>query len=205
MGDTAKQVVDGRRRVTVASDGAIFMEMRAPRYQVVEDWVGAGLDEVLAALGIGRETLDPRVAPVIADAGGPFVTIALRSEDDLAAIVPDQPAILDISDRLDLTGVYVCVLDPAPGRAATTRMFAPRFSIPAESATGMAAGALGAVLHDICGRSGPVFLIEQGRHMTPPSPSLLEVRLALKDGRVSAITAGGRAVLRSARCLELPS
>ena len=205
VGDTAKKVVDGRRRVTVSPDGAIFMEMRAPRYQAAGDWVGVDLGEVLAALGIGREMLDPRVDPVIADAGGPFLTLALRHQRDLAAIAPDQGAILSISERLNLTGIYAYVLDPAPGRVATTRMCAPRFGRPEERATGLAAGALGAVLHDMCGRPGPVVLIEQGRHMSPPSPSLLDVRLALKDGRVSAITTGGRAVLRSARCIELPS
>lgn len=204
-GETAKEIVDGRRKIFVAPDGAIFMEMRAPRYRKPEDWGGISLDEVLAALKLDPDMLDQRSAPILADAGGPFVTIAVRDPEDLEAIVPNQAAILDISERLDLTGIYAYALDPAPERAATTRMFAPRYGIPEESATGMAAGALGAVLHDIVGRIGPDFLIEQGRHMPQPSPSLLDVRLALTGARVTGITTGGRAVLRSARCIELQS
>ncbi|OYU43231.1 MAG: hypothetical protein CFE44_19535 [Burkholderiales bacterium PBB4] len=53
-------------------------------------------------------------------------------------------------------------------------MFAPRYGIDEESATGTAASPLGALLlaanHDV----GPCW-IEQGRFMTPSSPSRIEV------------------------------
>ena len=203
VGETFKEVVDGRRKVVVDPDGAIFMEMRGPRFETVDGWDRVTREDVLAALGLDQDRLDPRVPPVLADAGGPFLTIAVRDPADLTAIRPDQEAILRISEQLDLTGFYAYALDPAPDRAATARMFAPRYGIPEESATGMAAGALGAVLHDFAGRDTTVLLIEQGRHMTPPSPSLLEVRLDLAGGCATRVITGGRAVIRSARCFGL--
>lgn len=204
-GETTKEIADGLRRVTVAPDGSIFMEQRKPRYVAAADWSGADLDAVLSAFGLRPAQLDPRLDPVLADAGGAFVMIALESERDLAALRPDQAELTRISEALDLIGFYAFVLDPGPGRAATARMFAPRYGIPEESATGMAAGALGGVLHDFAGRRGPTFLIEQGRHMSPPSPSLLEVHVSLANDRVASITTGGRGVLRSARCISIRS
>lgn len=203
VGETFKELADGRRKILIAPDGAIFMAMGAPRYLHSQAWSGVTVEQLLAALGLAREQLDPRVEPVLADAGGPFITVPVRTQDDLAALQPDQAAILRISDQLALTGLYVYALDPAPDRVATARMFAPRYGIPEESATGMAAGALGAVLYDFAGRAGPDFLIEQGRHMTPASPSRLRVQLDLTEGRISGITTGGRGLLRAARCISL--
>ena len=203
FGETAKQIVDGRRKVTVTEDGSIFMEQREPRYRKPSSREGVGVGDLLTAFGISARQLDARVEPVIADAGGAFAMLALNEEDDLAALKPDQPQLVRISDALGLTGFYVFVLDPGRGRAATARMFAPGYGIPEESATGMAAGALGALLRDILHRRDPVFLIEQGRHMDPPSPSLLEVRASSGDGRATTITTGGRGVLRSARCVAV--
>lgn len=83
---------------------------------------------------------------------------------------------------------------PEDGVDATTRMFAPQFGIPEERATGMAAGALGAFLHDFLGL-GPGLRIEQGRYMTPTAPSLIEVGLDFADDRVVGVMAGGEATV----------
>ncbi|SON56726.1 Phenazine biosynthesis protein PhzF like [Hartmannibacter diazotrophicus] len=204
-GKTSKEIQDGVRRIVV-TDNEIFMAQREPRYRFQAEWTGVRLTDVLAALGLTPSQLDATFEPLIADAGGPFIMIALRGEADLAGVVPDQAALLAISETLDLTGFYLFAADPASGAGdVTTRMFAPRYGIPEESATGMAAGALGAVLHDIAGRPGPEFRIEQGRHMRPASPSLLKVRLGLSgDGHARDVMTGGAAALRAARQVAAP-
>ena len=62
-----------------------------------------------------------------------------------------------------------------------------------EAATGMAAGPLGCYLYDKMGVHKEVFHIGQGHLMQPPSPSVIEVRLTVTDGRISGLLAGGKA------------
>jgi predicted PhzF superfamily epimerase YddE/YHI9 len=62
----------------------------------------------------------------------------------------------------------------AEGNAVSARMFAPRYGIDEESATGMAAAPLACLLHDRLRIAGDTIVIEQGMFMAPPSPSLLE-------------------------------
>ena len=60
-----------------------------------------------------------------------------------------------------------------------------------ESATGMAAGPLACVLHDHLHIEKDTLLIEQGRFMEPASPSLITVELAIKNGEIQNLMAGG--------------
>jgi predicted PhzF superfamily epimerase YddE/YHI9 len=72
-------------------------------------------------------------------------------------------------------------------------MFAPRYGINEESATGMAAGPLACYLYDKMGINKDVFLIEQGHFMKSPSPSFITVKLNLQDGKITGLIAGGKA------------
>ena len=79
----------------------------------------------------------------MASTGNAFLIVGVRSAGDLEDLTPDFEAIERISDALDLIGFYVFTTDGLePGDDATARMFAPRFGIREESATGMAAGPL---------------------------------------------------------------
>lgn len=63
-------------------------------------------------------------------ADGEHLLIGVACAADLAAIVPDQDAIVRISEALDLIGLYVFAITTGSGPAhATTRMFAPRYGI----------------------------------------------------------------------------
>ena len=190
-GATSKQTVDGRRRILVR-DGAVFMEQRAPRYQAEVDWADVTQTEVLAALGLTADQLDSRTPPQVVDTGNRFMLVGVAEESGLARIAPDQQAIARISEALDLIGFYVFAVTSGSGLAhATARMFAPRYGIPEESATGMAAGPLACLLHDVIGDRRTHFVIEQGRFMTEPSISRILVDLEVKEGRITGLMAGG--------------
>ena len=190
-GATSKQTVDGPRRILVR-EGAVFMEQRAPRYQAEVDWPEVTQAEVLAALGLSADRLDSRAPPQVVDTGNRFVLVAVAEESGLARIAPDQQAIARISEALDLIGFYVFAVTSGSGLAhATARMFAPRYGIPEESATGMAAGPLACLLHDVIGDRRTHFVIEQGRFMTEPSISRILVDLEVKEGRITGLMAGG--------------
>ncbi len=139
-------------------------------------------------------------APVIASTGGRFLMVEVSTKSALAAISPDQERILEISKALDLVGYYVYSREAnSPEHAAIARMFAPAYGIAEESATGMAAGALGALLCQSEATQFPASLvIEQGQLMEAPSPSLISVKL---DSKTGAPVIGGTAVVVEERQL----
>lgn len=192
-GATSKQTVEGPRRIHVR-EGAVFMEQQAPSYLTQADWAGTAVTEtdVLAAVGLSANRLDLRVAPQIVDTGNRFLLIGVASEAELSALAVDQAAVARISDALDLIGFYVFFVTGEEGFAhATTRMFAPRYGILEESATGMAAGPLACLLHDALGDRRTHFVIEQGRFMASPSVSRILVDLHVKGSRITGLMAGG--------------
>ncbi|MCR8827862.1 PhzF family phenazine biosynthesis protein [Pseudosulfitobacter koreensis] len=202
-GPTSKHTVDGPRRIHVR-DGAVFMEQRAPRYLTQADWAGTGVAQVdvLAAIGLSADRLDLRVAPQVVDTGNRFLLIGVASEGDLAGLSVDQGAVARISDALDLIGFYVFAVTGDRGLShATTRMFAPRYGIPEESATGMAAGPLACLLHDVLGDRRTHFVIEQGRFMPSPSVSRILVDLEIEGGGIASLMAGGEG--QTARTLQI--
>ncbi|MEW5684007.1 MAG: PhzF family phenazine biosynthesis protein [Pseudomonadota bacterium] len=189
----SKETIDGLREVRVEGASA-SMQQLAPRYAPVD------VDAVLGALGVTSAEVDPRFAPVRVDTGNGFILVGLRRVSSLAGLRPDLAALEALSEQYDLVGFYVFADDGEGVFAATTRMFAPRYGIPEEAATGMAAGPLGCLLHD---RGDPrrTLVIEQGRFMTPASPSRLEVTLVVEAGRISSVNVAG--VVRRIETLSL--
>ena len=161
------------------------MAQRAPRIELVPR--GAALAaELCASLGLAERDV------YVVDTGNLFALFEVGDSADLQALRPDFAAIAALSERLGLVGYYVFSRRGAgPGRAATTRMFAPRYGIDEEAATGMAAGPLACLLHELYGL-GPTLLIEQGAWMATPSPSAIEVRLELRGEAITGLFAGGR-------------
>jgi PhzF family phenazine biosynthesis protein len=109
-----------------------------------------------------------------------------------------------VSDALDLIGYYIFTTDSEHAeRDATTRMFAPRYGIKEESATGMAAGPLVSYLFDVLDMKKKRFLIQQGSFMDKPSPSLIIVDLTLEKGEIIKIMAGGKGQLSSKMVVDI--
>lgn len=193
-GRMSKETIDGVREILVDGDMA-YMEQRAPSYSQVSD-----VEQVRASLRLPKTaSLD---SVTIANTGNSFLLIALENAAAVAGIKPDQALVRKISDQYDLIGYYVFSTETAlPGRHAGARMFAPRYGIDEESATGMAAGPLACFLHDHFNIDATTFLIEQGRLMQPPSPSVIKVDLRLDGKSISGLMAGGRG--RSKKVVEV--
>ncbi len=203
-GVTSKMTVDGPRKIIIKGRQA-FMEQVAPSYRGPDAWSvdGVTLKDVMASLGLTDADMVDGVHPQLVNTGNSFIIVPVKSEDILAGIEPDQRAIADISEKLDLIGYYVFVLSPSSSASfATARMFGPRYAIPEESATGMAAGPLACFLYDIMGIKEIHMDIDQGYFMTPPSPSVIAVDLEIDaSGAITGLTAGGSA--RSMREMEI--
>lgn len=184
-GHFSKETIDGIRTILVDGD-QVFMQQRAPRY---ETWPAATPQarRIRASLG-----LDPADVTIV-DTGNRFALIEVDGVDALRSLAPAMVEIAGSSEELDLVGYYVFSrTGAASGRAATTRMFAPRYGIAEEAATGMAAGPLASLLHARYA-VGPTLTIEQGTWMPIPSTSAIEVRLELDNDEIVGLYAGGRA------------
>jgi PhzF family phenazine biosynthesis protein len=192
---SAKQLADGSVRAIALMEGRVFMEQPVPQYMTL-DGSGVTIAEVLASLGLTVADLQPGPPPMIAQTSGRGLFIPVRDANTLRRLTPDMPAIHAISDTLALVEYYVFSLEThVAGRDAGARMFAPRYGIPEESATGIAAGPLACLLRDHFGVHKSRLIIEQGRFMTPPAPSELVVDLTLTDDGITAVQVGGRAYL----------
>jgi PhzF family phenazine biosynthesis protein len=196
-GWTSKETIDGNRDILIAGDMA-FMQQLAPRYRDI-DADSALFQEVLAALRIDAQQLMPEVLPSVVNTGNGFLIVPLRDEATVAGLKPDQASIERLSEQLDLIGFYVFSSQVrVAGRDAGARMFAPRYGIEEEAATGMAAGPLACFLRDRLGLTASRLLIEQGRLMPEPSPSLITVDLQMGGAGIEGLMAGGTAqVMRS--------
>ena len=183
-----KDTVDGLREIRIEGD-TVFMAQHAP---VIEP--KPGLTARLASvLDLPISAFDHAGVPGVVSTGTRFLQIGPIDAEFLAHARPDQAGIEALSEELDLIGLYVHARGTSvPGRTASTRMFAPRYGIPEESATGMAAGGLAGLLHERGEIEGEQLVIEQGRLMRPASPSELRVRLELQGRKLERIFVGGK-------------
>jgi len=201
-GRHSKETIDGNRDILIESDLA-FMEQRVPTYRSLEDDKET-LEVVIQSLNISPNQLLENFAPNIVNTGNRFLVIPLKDAQTLASLDPDFDLVNTISDRFDLIGYYPFSLSTKrPDRISAARMFAPRYGITEEAATGMAAGPLACYLYDIMGRTHADMLIEQGYLMSPPSPSVITVKLELFEGKIKGVMAGGSAKSVEEFCVDV--
>ncbi len=188
---SSKETVDGIRQI-VLRDNMAFMEQRAPSYRTAENW-NLTIDDVLEAIQLPREDVQDGKEPMVVNTGVNFMIIPLKNEEAVLRARPNHKLITGISNQLDLIGFYVFSTEvKKDNRDAGCRMFAPRYAIPEESATGMAAGPLACYLRDILKIRKSRFIIEQGHLMHPASPSELTAELSLTNDSITGLLVGGR-------------
>lgn len=185
-GPTSKETIDGNRDIFI--DGSMaFMEQLAPKYQHIED-----IDAVLTSLGISGRELRTDLRPTIVNTGNAFLIVPLKNEQSVIQVCPDFAAINKLSEDHDLIGYYIfSTATRNSDRDAGARMFAPRYGIREESATGMAAGPLACFLYDHLKITKQLFFIEQGHLMDPTAPSVITTKLKVIDKNISRLLAGG--------------
>ncbi len=197
---TSKETIDGRRQILMEGEFA-YMEQLAPRYTELSQ---ADQLRVIQSIGLEPDDLLADAQPCVVYTGNSFMVIPLQSADSVKTLRPVMADISAISERYDLIGYYVFSPEVVKqGRDAGTRMFAPRYGIDEESATGMAAGPLAGYLFDRLKLKKSQFLIEQGHLMPQPSPSIIDVRLQLQDGTITSLMAGGKAAVRQIKRIEI--
>lgn len=184
-----KETIDQPRQILMHGE-QVFMEQVAPQYEQPR----VAPEHVAKALGLQARDFAAHRLPEVVSTGNRFLLVPLATDGALRMIVPDVQLIGALSDQLDLIGLYPFVIADhgVSDAVAYARMFAPRYGIDEESATGMAAGPLACYLHDRCGVPGTSLVIGQGEHMPVPSPSRITVNLELEvSGCIARLMVGG--------------
>ena len=188
-GATSKETIDGIRDIFI-DDNMAFMEQLSPNYWDIEDRI----DIFFESLGITDNELIENTKPLVVNTGNSFIIVPMQNEEAVSQINPNFEAVHRISEDYDLIGYYIFSRTTRmAGRDAGTRMFAPRYGIKEESATGMAAGPLACYLNEKMKINKNTFLIEQGHLMDPASPSLITVKLNFDNQKICKLMAGGEA------------
>ncbi|MGD8232669.1 PhzF family phenazine biosynthesis protein [Vibrio sp. TRT 1302] len=195
--NTSKETIDGNRSIIV-EDGYAYMEQLAPRYTELDEEIPT----VLAALGLSSQEVI--ASPIIANTGNSFILVGVKDIATLNRIDADEAMINRLSEQYDLIGFYVFTIETnISGRDASTRMFAPRYGIKEEAATGMAAGPLACYLYDYMHITQDKFAIEQGYSMPVASPSCIDVTIALENGAITSLLAGGTGIVSRYQTVEI--
>ncbi len=188
--NSSKETIDGNRDI-ILENGMAFMEQKPEFFKKLDD---DKISDVMASLSLKVDDLMDGNPPMISNTGVSFIIIPLKSQEALKNIKTDLDVINAISEEFDLIGFYAFSTDVVDeGHDITARMFAPRYAIPEEPATGMAAGNLGYFLYEQMNYNADQIVIEQGYFMDKPSKSEIIVRLNEKGGKLHNIMAGGTA------------
>jgi PhzF family phenazine biosynthesis protein len=171
----------GRLRILIETPASKFEPAQVPA-------------ELLTALGLVPEALDPKIAPQKSAILEGNLYLAVRDRDALARCKPDAGVLTALGKQLGVAGFVVYTLNPRAGVDAALRCFFPGYGILEDPVTGSAAGQLGALIQAALPEIMPRRLaFTQGDEMGRPGVVEVEVRPEAEPGKVRGWI-GGRAI-----------
>jgi PhzF family phenazine biosynthesis protein len=172
----------------------VVMDQLAPEFSAPR----CSVEEVAQALGLApREIATERFPLMCASTGRAKLLIPIRTWEPLDRITVDERALIELCQRLDVTGLYPFTLKPRnPSATAEARQFPYGGGVPEDPVTGVAACALGAYLvhQGVVQTEEPVaqLVVEQGHAIG--RPGRVEVRVHVENGEIVGTAIAGRAV-----------
>jgi PhzF family phenazine biosynthesis protein len=190
-------------------DGTVWMTQDTATVQEVDLDYG----RVAGALGADRATLEDVGADMplaTASTGLGFLVVPVNFLEAISGLDPDVGAIAELTEELDVTGVYAFSFDALAAESTLHgRMFAPAAGVDEDPVTGTASGAVGAYLREVGAfdggaRSAPE---HSSGERSDPRDSELPEEMAFEQGhfvdrpgrvrvraRTDPVSVGGRAV-----------
>ena len=154
--------------------------------------------DVAAALGLTEADLlaDRPIREV--SCGVPFLMVPIRSPEAVDRAVSDASAFRRFTEStgIDLPMFFFAMSKAGSTETVHSRMFAPGFGIVEDPATGSASGPLGCYLlrHGLLAADGATRIVSlQGAAMG--RPSRIHVDISSREGEITQVKVGGRAVL----------
>jgi trans-2,3-dihydro-3-hydroxyanthranilate isomerase len=185
-----------------AKDGA-HAEFVLPKLPQLE-WQAAGNRALADALGLDvRDIGFGNYAPTVWSAGNAFTFVPVKTIEAVRNCRIEHSRWDAAFETGGRTAAYVfCAQTIEPNSAFHARMFAPKFGISEDPATGSAVAAFAGIYAQA---ADPVdgthrLTIEQGYEMG--RPSLLELALTIRNGKLSAASIGGEAIIVTDGAIE---
>lgn len=185
----------GLVRVDLIRDGSSIVGARLAPPQPLSRGDDIAPDVVAAACSLTPDDIaTEHHTPCIASCGLPLAFAEVKTRAALAAAAPRADV---FSERLKIdraTGILLYVWDDSGDFDLQVRMFAPLHGVPEDPATGSANVTLAGLLASLRPERDLTLQlrISQGVHMG--RPSLLEAAAAKRDGKLVAMSIGGRCV-----------
>jgi len=142
-------------------------------------------------------------APCIASCGLPLVFAEVKTRTALSAAAPRADV---FSERLKIdraTGILLYVWDKSGDFDLQVRMFAPLHGVPEDPATGSANVTLAGLLASLRPECDLALQLRISQGVDMGRPSLLEAAAEKRDGKLVAMSIGGRCVTMMRGTLEL--
>ena len=191
-GVVAVQTPLGVLGTEVGADGSVTVEQLRP---VFGSPLAGPHDELAAALGCPADRILVGDTPRSVSVSRAKLLVELTDLDALGSLAPDPARVAPLCDRLEVTGLYPFAVPPGAGRRAWARQFPRDSGYLEDAATGLAAGALAALLASRETGDGRYrYEIRQGQAMG--RPSVITGHATRRDGSVSKIAVSGRAERR---------
>lgn len=173
--------------IEVIDDKTILMTQSLPEFFGI-----IYKSEIAESLNISIDNMTDMPAEIVST-GLRDIIVPVNTLDSLFSIKPDFDKISNISEKYGATGYHVFTLETKFKGIAHSRNFAPLYSIPEESATGTATGALSCYLfkHKML----PIekldnLIFEQGYCMYMPSE--IKASLAVDKDNIKKVRVGGK-------------
>jgi trans-2,3-dihydro-3-hydroxyanthranilate isomerase len=171
-----------------------WMTQLNPAFGDVVDARGA----VAAALGLAEADLMPDRPVREVTCGVPYLMVPIRSREAVDRAVSDASAFrrFAAATGIDLPIFFFAMSPSGSVETVHSRMFAPEFGIAEDPATGSASGPLGCYLlrHGLLSAEAATRIVSlQGAAMG--RPSRIHVDISSRDGEITQVKVGGRAVL----------
>ena len=148
-------------------------------------------EPIAKALGLSFNQLDSNLPIQVVSTGFPALLVAVKSLKDMQEININLHNLRDILKPLDIGMIYpFCHETDRPENSLHSRAFAPDLGILEDPATGSVAGAMGAYWAIQQNKENINIVIEQGFEME--RPSLIEVEVSRKAGKIQTIRVGGK-------------
>jgi trans-2,3-dihydro-3-hydroxyanthranilate isomerase len=152
-------------------------------------------DAIAAACSLAASDIETAIhEPCIASCGIPFVFAELKTRPALAAAQPRTELFTKHLPADRVTGVLLYVKDQSGGFDLQVRMFAPLYGIPEDPATGSGNVALAGLLASLRPEADLKLHLRIGQGIDMGRPSLLEAGAEKRNGKITALSIGGRCV-----------
>jgi PhzF family phenazine biosynthesis protein len=155
------------------------------------------LAELLEALGLDRDNLDPRCPPQIVSTGHSKVLVGLNTVADVDRLRPDLPALQSLSLASDCNGYFAFAFTRESSALTYGRMFAPAIGINEDPVTGNANGPLGVYLveHHLVDVIDDRFEFTARQGDALGRPGSMRVAVTASHAHPTSVAVTGRAVI----------